>query len=198
MLADAKVGLNPQVDAALFAIQSPLSRGVVLADEVGLGKTIEAALVIAQRWAERASEIVEGFGFRRNGIVNAFDREGTIVICSCDVAAAKASELRHIAWDLVVMDVSHRLRNVHKKSSRIAASIRHVIDDCEKLLLTTTPLQSFLMELYGLASVAASHVFGDERSFREQFADAGDGNDAAAQRRSINCTYSNRCCRKVR
>ncbi len=53
-IAGARVDLNPhQVDAALFAIRSPLTKGVILADEVGLGKTIEAGIVIAQRWAER-------------------------------------------------------------------------------------------------------------------------------------------------
>jgi SNF2 family DNA or RNA helicase len=55
-LVDAQVDLNPhQVEAALFAFRSPLSKGVILADEVGLGKTIEAGLVIAQRWAERGA-----------------------------------------------------------------------------------------------------------------------------------------------
>ncbi|MBL8665998.1 MAG: DEAD/DEAH box helicase, partial [Rhodospirillales bacterium] len=58
-LSTARVDMNPhQVDAALFALASPLSKGVVLADEVGLGKTIEAALVIAQRWAERRRRIL--------------------------------------------------------------------------------------------------------------------------------------------
>src|SRR3990172_10017722 len=53
-LFDAAVDLNPhQIDAALFALKSPLSKGVVLADEVGLGKTIEASLVLCQYWAER-------------------------------------------------------------------------------------------------------------------------------------------------
>jgi adenine-specific DNA-methyltransferase len=58
-LASARVDLNPhQVDAALFALSSPMSRGALLADEVGLGKTIEAGLVIAQRWAERRRHIL--------------------------------------------------------------------------------------------------------------------------------------------
>src|SRR6202521_4424061 len=58
-LSTARVDLNPhQVDAALFALSSPLSRGALLADEVGLGKTIEASLVIAQRWAERKRRIL--------------------------------------------------------------------------------------------------------------------------------------------
>src|SRR5947199_665312 len=58
-LVDAQVDLNPhQIDAALFSFKSPLSRGVLLADEVGLGKTIEAGLVLAQRWAERKRRIL--------------------------------------------------------------------------------------------------------------------------------------------
>ncbi|MFN9970527.1 MAG: ATP-dependent helicase, partial [Phycisphaerae bacterium] len=58
-ISNSRVDLNPhQVDAALFAVRSPLSKGVLLADEVGLGKTIEAGLVIAQRWAERRRRIL--------------------------------------------------------------------------------------------------------------------------------------------
>ena len=58
-VASAQVDLNPhQVDAALFAFQSPLSKGALLADEVGLGKTIEAGLVLSQKWAERRRRIL--------------------------------------------------------------------------------------------------------------------------------------------
>ena len=54
VLADAQVDLNPhQIEAALFAFRSPFSKGAILADEVGLGKTIEAGLLLAQKWAER-------------------------------------------------------------------------------------------------------------------------------------------------
>ena len=61
----AKVDLNPhQVEAALFAFRSPMSMGAILADEVGLGKTIEAALVISQHWAERQKISVNGFRLR--------------------------------------------------------------------------------------------------------------------------------------
>src|ERR1035441_10175259 len=58
-VASAQVDLNPhQVDAALFAFKSPLSKGALIADEVGLGKTIEAGLVISQKWAERKRKIL--------------------------------------------------------------------------------------------------------------------------------------------
>lgn len=58
-LFDASVDLNPhQIEAAVFALQSPLSKGVILADEVGLGKTIEAGIVLCQYWAERRRRLL--------------------------------------------------------------------------------------------------------------------------------------------
>jgi len=198
-LAAARVDLNPhQVDAALFAMRSPLSRGVILADEVGLGKTIEASLVIAQRWAEIKrrvllivpatlrkqwqqelmdkfgipSEILESAAFRQRGLINAFDQPGKAIICSYQLASNRAFELRTTPWDLIVMDEAHRLRNVYKKSSKIAANIADATAAYQKILLTATPLQNSLMELYGLVSVVDPQVFGDDRSFRDQFGDA--------------------------
>src|ERR1700685_1570309 len=58
-LSNAQVDLNPhQIEAALFAFRSPLSRGAILADEVGLGKTIEAGILLSQRWAERRRHLL--------------------------------------------------------------------------------------------------------------------------------------------
>jgi len=58
-LLDAKVELNPhQVEAALFAFKSPYSKGAILADEVGLGKTIEAGILLSQQWAENKRRIL--------------------------------------------------------------------------------------------------------------------------------------------
>ena len=58
-LFDAAVDLNPhQIEAALFALQSPVSKGVILADEVGLGKTIEAGIVLCRFWAERKRKLL--------------------------------------------------------------------------------------------------------------------------------------------
>jgi SNF2 family DNA or RNA helicase len=60
VLADAQVDLNlHQVEAALFAFRSLFSKGAILADEVGLGKTIEAGFLLSQNWAERKRRRLE-------------------------------------------------------------------------------------------------------------------------------------------
>ncbi len=198
-LMDSQVDLNPhQVDAALFAFRSPLSKGAVLADEVGLGKTIEAGIVLAQKWAERKrkiliilpsslrkqwhqellekfylpSEIIEAQNFNKaikDGRRNPFDRK-EIMICSYNFARNKSDFIRAIKWDLVVIDEAHRLRNVYKSSNKIARELRAVLEHAPKLLLTATPLQNSLLELYGLVSFIDEHTFGDLKSYRHQFA----------------------------
>ncbi len=197
-VAGAQVDLNPhQVDAALFAFQSPLSKGAVLADEVGLGKTIEAGLVISQKWAERKrriliivpsnlrkqwhQELTEKF-FLPCRIIetksyNAAIRQGRfrpfegdeIVICSYQFARRQAAEVANTPWDMVVLDEAHRLRNVYKPSNVIANTLKVALASKPKLLLTATPLQNSLLELFGLVSFIDEHAFGDIKSFREQF-----------------------------
>jgi superfamily II DNA/RNA helicase len=203
-LVDAQVDLNPhQVEAALFACQNPLSNGVVLADEVGLGKTIEAGLVISQRWAERQRKILiivpanlrkqwhqelqDKFGLqglilearsynaiRKNGTKNPFLWESGPVICSYQFAKAKADDIEKIGWNLVVLDEAHRLRNVYKTSNVIARTLKGALAKVQsKVLLTATPLQNSLLELYGLVSMIDERVFGDLDSFRTQFTGQG-------------------------
>jgi adenine-specific DNA-methyltransferase len=198
-LVDAQVDLNPhQVDAALFAFQSPLSKGALLADEVGLGKTIEAGLVLSQKWAERKrriliitpsnlrkqwyQELAEKFFLPcrileaksyniaiRQGQFRPFEAP-EIVICSYQFAKSKAGDVHAVPWDLVVIDEAHRLRNVYKPSNVIANTLKQALAGKHKLLLTATPLQNSLLELFGLVSFIDEHTFGDLKSFREQFA----------------------------
>jgi len=202
-LAGARVDMNPhQVEAALFALRSPLSRGAILADEVGLGKTIEASLIIAQRWAERrrriilivpatlrkqwAQELHEKFGLpsvvmetkrykadkKSNGL-NPFDRGGNdpqIVICSYQFASSKAADVKAVAWDLVIFDEAHKLRNVWQTSGAIIAkSLKEAFEGRQKLLLSATPLQNSLMELYGLSSIVDDYFFGPASAFRANY-----------------------------
>jgi len=199
VLADAQVDLNPhQVEAALFAFQSPFSKGAILADEVGLGKTIEAGLLLAQRWAERKrrllvilpanlrkqwsqeledkfyvpSVILETRSFNeaiRAGHLNPFEQDA-IILCSFQFARSKEPYVRQTAWDLVVIDEAHRLRNVYKNTSKIAQSIKQAVAPFPKVLLTATPLQNSLLELYGLVSIIDDYAFGDVQSYRSRYA----------------------------
>ncbi|MCS7466458.1 DEAD/DEAH box helicase [Stieleria sp. ICT_E10.1] len=201
-LFDSKVDLNPhQVDAALFALANPLQKGVLLADEVGLGKTIEAGLVLCQKWAERKrkllvvapahirkqwqAELSEKFNLpsvvidrrvwnrlRRDGNPNPFDC-GKIAIVSYGFASRMKEELRSIPFDLVVLDEAHKLRNAYQPSRKGGQAIRWAFELRQKLLLTATPLQNSLMELYGLGWFIGDHVFGDKSSFQSRYCNAG-------------------------
>lgn len=208
-LSAAMVDLNPhQVDAALFAFKSPMSRGAILCDEVGLGKTIEAGLVISQLWAEGKRKIiavvpapirqqwqnelrekfdvpgviVDGFEYRaskKNGKTNPFKRNA-VVIVSIPFAYSKSAEIAAVGkWDLVVIDEAHRLRNVYKKSgSKQARTLKKLFAGIPKLLLTATPLQNSLMELYGLVSFIEDKTFGSEYSFRKMFLADNNGRES--------------------
>lgn len=198
-LLDAQVDLNPhQVEAALFAFKSPLSKGAILADEVGLGKTIEAGLLLSQKWTEGKrriliicpaslrkqwsqemaekfflpSVILESANFnkmRKAGVGRPFEQEG-LVICSYQFAARQADELMVTKWDLAVIDEAHRLRNVYRTDNKTGRALKTALANAPKILLTATPLQNSLMELYGLVSIIDDYTFGDAKSFRAQYA----------------------------
>ncbi len=165
-LFDASVDLNPhQIGAALFALKSPLSKGVLLADEVGLGKTIEAAIVLCQQWSERrrrllvicpaslrkqwALELTEKFNLPAvvldAKIAREFLQKGQaplnqpgIIILSYNYANRIRDELKAISWHLVVIDEAHKLRNAYRESNKIGQGIKWATEDCRKLLLTAT------------------------------------------------------------
>ena len=202
-LVDAQVDLNPhQVEAALFAFRSPLSKGAVLADEVGLGKTIEAGILLAQKWAERKhrllvivpsnlrkqwsqelsdkfflpSAILENRTFNeeiKRGNLNPFQQQA-IIICSYQFARTKEPYVQQTKWDLVVIDEAHRLRNVYKNTSKKRELDQTSGRAVQKVLLTATPLQNSLLELYGLISIIDEYTFGDLKSFRTQFSRLGE------------------------
>jgi ERCC4-related helicase len=196
-LLNAAVDINPhQIEAALFAFRSPLSKGIILADEVGLGKTIEAGLVLCQYWAigkrkiivvcpaalrkQWSFELTEKFGIDNeildsknyNEYVrigrNPFDNK-KVVICSYNFAARKKDEIRLFGFDLAIIDEAHKLRNVYKKNSVTAHAVREALENVKKLLLTATPFQNSLMELYGLTSIIDENIFGDAKSFRANY-----------------------------
>lgn len=199
VLSEAKVDLNPhQVEAALFAFRSPLSMGAILADEVGLGKTIEAALVISQHWAERKRRIliISPATLRKQWSVeledkfylpslilekklfnkilndtykNPFDNTNNIIICSYPFARKNIEHINRIDWDLVVIDEAHALRNVYRNNNKTGLTLKVGLQRFKKLLLTATPLQNDIKELFGLISIIDNGYFGSLSSFTSQY-----------------------------
>lgn len=208
-LFDAKVDLNPhQIDAALFALKNPLQEGVMLADEVGLGKTIEAGLVLCQKWAERkrnllivcpailrkqwANELAEKFGLPTmvvdKTVVNQAMKNtsgakllnfckseigNNVLIISHQFATKEQKTFKQFDWDLVIIDEAHKMRNAHKADNKMGQAMRQAFGGKKKLLLTATPLQNSLMELYGLSTLLDEHLFGDRKFFQREFVRRG-------------------------
>jgi hypothetical protein len=198
-LFDSCVDLNPhQIEAALFALRSPISKGVILADEVGLGKTIEAGVLLCQLWAEKkrdlivicpaslrkqwAIELEDKFNLPavvldarsykaqiKQANENPFNIKDKIIICSYQFAGRLKEKVRSVNWHLAVLDEAHKLRNVYRPSNKIGQAIKWALDDTKKVLLTATPLQNSLLELYGLATLIDDRIFGDVSSFRGQY-----------------------------
>ncbi len=215
-LFDAQVDLNPhQIEAALFALQSPLSKGVILADEVGLGKTIEAGLILCQLWAEKkrriliicpasirkqwALELQEKFHLpcrvldtpayrklKKGGNPRPFDAK-EILICSFAFANRHQDEIRSIPLDLAVIDEAHKLRNCYRPSNKTGQGIRYALEDRKKILLTATPLQNSLLEIYGLATLIDENIFGERTAFSTQYMRAGGDLDQLRQRLRFFC-----------
>ncbi len=214
-LFNASVDLNPhQIEAAVFALRSPLSKGVLLADEVGLGKTIEAGIVLCQYWAERkrqllvicpaslrkqwALELEEKFNLPvvildsktwretlRKGLAPM--KQKAVVIVSYAYATRIKEEVRSMAWDLVVIDEAHKLRNAYRDSNKMGQAIRWATNDSRKLLLTATPLQNSILELYGLSTLIDERIFGDINAFRSQFTGIGGDTNGLRNRLASFC-----------
>ncbi|HHX2534192.1 TPA: SNF2-related protein [Neisseria subflava] len=204
-LFEAQVDLQPhQIDAALFALENPLREGVLLADEVGLGKTIEAGLVLCQLWAERKrrllvvcpaalrkqwqAELQEKFSLPSlvldKAVLKQQNRSLTdflssqagrqVLVVSYEFAAKCAAEINTAGWDLAVFDEAHKLRNVYKGGSKQAQTLLNAFAGSQKLLLSATPLQNSLMEFYGLSLFLDEHLFGSKKEFQKCFINRGD------------------------
>lgn len=219
-LLSSTVDINPhQIDAALFAFKSPFNKGVVLADEVGLGKTIEAGLVLCQYWSTGKKKIIivcpaslrkqweaelhEKFGIQSEILdsknFNTYIRNGIdplnskrVIICSYNFAAKHKTEIITKGFDLAVVDEAHKLRNVYRNSARTATAVRDALSGVKKLLLTATPFQNSLLELYGLTTIIDENIFGSEKSFRTEY---GKGENLVELRKRV-APYFTRTLRK--
>lgn len=198
-LYQSKIQLTPhQINAALFAFQSPFSKGSILADEVGLGKTIEAGIVITQYIYERKNrvlivtpaslqrqwenELYEKFGLdtlvidrkiynklKKSGHTNPFDAPKKVLICSYQMCSLCKEDVEKVGFNLVVIDEAHKLRNVHGSKAITSKNILSATKNSKKLLLTATPIQNSLLDLYGLSQFIDPNIFADKTLFKKNY-----------------------------
>lgn len=190
-----KIDINPhQVEAFCFALSSIQTGGAILADEVGLGKTIEAGLVIKyllnnnyrkillimpsnlrKQWQ---MELEEKFDIE-SLIVDSqnideyskwiSDKNYCVIILSYNFAAKHKDIFDKVDWDFAVFDEAHRLRNIHKNSSKTANRIYGLTMEIPKIMLTATPMQNTLLDMFGLVKFIDDKIFLDKRIFNQKY-----------------------------
>ena len=201
----ADIDINPhQIEAFTFALSSLELGGAILADEVGLGKTIEAGLVIKYLLCSGKNKIllIMPSNLRKQWQVELeekFDIDSLIVdssswedylarvkskqaviIVSYHFASKRKTEFGKIAWDFCVFDEAHRLRNVYKNGSKMANSLYELTKGIPKILLTATPMQNTLLDIYGLVQFIDDRVFYSKQIFSERYLRGEDYNDLKA------------------
>ena len=203
-LLNANIELNPhQINAFCAAIQALKTGGIILADEVGLGKTIEAGLVLNYVLGSGAKkvlislpatlrkqweiELMEKFDIRAV-ILDRYtverdaptikrkleDREKvSVVLASYDYSSKLIKRFPSVKWDFLIIDEAHNLRNVFHGTKR-AKNLYDMTRGIPKILLTATPLQNALTDLHGLVSFIDPRIFGSEKIFNRRFVEGGD------------------------
>ena len=200
-LLDANIKLHPhphQINAFCAAIQALKTGGIILADEVGLGKTIEAGLVlkyVLESGAKRVMivlpaslrkqwelELKEKFGLD-SVILDRItvERESSdwrekltdnksvrIVLTSYDYSSKLIKRFPEAKWDFIIIDEAHNLRNVLHEAQR-AKNLYELSKGIPKLLLTATPLQNSLTDLHGLVAFIDQRIFGSEKVFKRRY-----------------------------
>lgn len=193
-LYGANIDINPhQIEAFTFALSSLESGGAILADEVGLGKTIEAGLVIKfllqsgknkilliipsnlrKQWQVELEEkfdieslIVDCSNW--DDYLEEIKKEQSVIIVSYNFASRRKEYLGKVAWDFCVFDEAHRLRNVHKNGSKMANSLYELTKRIPKILLTATPMQNALFDVYGLVQYIDERIFYNKAVFSERY-----------------------------
>ena len=221
VFASSGIKIYPyQIAAAQFALRSPYLKGAILCDEGSLGKTYEAMLAIAQAWYEGKERLLlviptpllqqwvhtveESFSLPYHVLdtnaafesalaekENPFIQEG-IILTTYDFAAEKSDYIAQVRWDMTVFEEAHHLRRIYTDSNKTATALRQAASESFKLLLTATPMQNSIMDLYGLIGFIDDTVFPDEEQFYQRYFRKPENYPELAQRVSKYCFRTTR------
>lgn len=203
-LLDAHIELNPhQINAFCTAIDALKTGGIVLADEVGLGKTIEAGLILKYELELGAKRVLIALpaSLRKQWELELYDKfeldsiildrptlekessewhkrltdnkSVKIVLASYDYSSKLMKRFQDVKWDFIIIDEAHNLRNVFNGTKR-AKNLYEISKGIPKILLTATPLQNSLTDLHGLISFIDPRIFGSEKAFKKRYIEGKD------------------------
>ena len=206
LASESHIDPNPhQINAFCAAIDAMKTGGMVLADEVGLGKTIEAGLVLRYMLESGAKKVLIALPaslrkqweleledkFDLSAVIldrltvehdakdwhkKLADRQSVrIVITSYDYSGKLMKRFPDVKWDFLIIDEAHNLRNLN--GTKRAKRLFELSGGIPKILLTATPLQNSLMDLYGLVSFIDPRIFGSEKVFRRRYINDEDYDD---------------------
>lgn len=196
-LIGSNIDVNPhQVEAFCCAVSSLKTGGIIIADEVGLGKTIEAGLVLKyvienggkrillimpsnlrKQWQIELEEkfniysiIVDSYNMDEYyEKVDSANDNAVVIICSYNYASKRNDVFCKTAWDFIIFDEAHKLRNVHKSGTKTSKNVYQLTKGIPKILLTATPIQNNLLDLYGLVYFIDEKIFFDKQIYGKRY-----------------------------
>lgn len=188
-----------QIAAASFAMRSPYQKGVILCDEAGMGKTHEAMLVVVQRWMEGIGHILIAVpnadllmqwidtldrcytvpyvvltnreDWDKNvseDSPNAFE-QNAVILTTYDFLADQQAAAKEIKWELTVFEEASVLSSVCNEGNKQAKLLKEIAEDSFKILLTGTPIEKNIMDLYGLMYFIDETILPDAETYMKRY-----------------------------
>lgn len=180
----------------------------ILADEMGLGKTLQTISFIGylrfmqgitgphliavpkstlDNWKREFAKwipeinilVLQGAKEERHELINErlIDEKFDVCITSYEMILREKSHLKKFAWEYIIIDEAHRIKN---EESSLAQIIR-IFNSRNRLLITGTPLQNNLHELWALLNFLLPDVFGDSEAFDQWFNNQDADQDTVVQ-----------------